>query len=292
MTARAGQVFSTLRNNAQIQVRQDEEKLYALREQMRSVCTRMGAMFDERSLDCVYTIELYANNVATPFASKKAYAGSSFDCSPNWFGVDITTYRENAYRLTREQTSATNALMGAGVGSAVGAISSGAINRAIDTHKAERAVKKAEQQHETDFKDTKESGTNEKSNGEPEANTNVNSEPEQSKTPPLKISEQQQRCELGGGIWSTATCICKNGGKWNITTGMCEAAPKLNFDSTATPPSVTQNNSGFNMPAPKLNVTQTGPLSNNTSGTFSERLKAAADTSNISLGTRPSSTTK
>lgn len=151
LAARAGQVFGTLRNNAQIQVRQDEEKLYALRDKMRSVCSRMGAMFDERSLDCVYTVNLFANNSPTPFASKKAYAGNSFDCTQNWFGIDITTYRENAYRLTREQTSATSAFMGAGLGTAAGAISSGAINRAIDTHKAERAAKKAEEQHETDF---------------------------------------------------------------------------------------------------------------------------------------------
>lgn len=177
LTARAGQVFGTLRDNAQIQVRQDEEKLYALRDQMRSVCSRMGAMFDERSLDCVYTVNLFANNSATPFASKKAYAGNSFDCTQNWFGIDITTYRENAYRLTREQTSATNAFMGAGVGTAAGAISSGAINRAIDTHKAERAAKKAEDQHEEDFGDSDQSQqdnqsdhSNQNNEGDGEAN--------------------------------------------------------------------------------------------------------------------------
>ena len=84
-------------------------------------------MFDERSLDCVYTVNFYAGNDSTLYASKKAYAGGTFECTPNWFGVDVTTFKENAYRLTREQTSASSAMLGSGVGVAVGAVTSGVV---------------------------------------------------------------------------------------------------------------------------------------------------------------------
>ncbi|MDR2268686.1 MAG: hypothetical protein LBD94_00705, partial [Rickettsiales bacterium] len=52
--------------------------------------------------------------------------------------------KENAYRLTRSQTAASSAMLGAGAGVAAGAISSGAIGRAIDTAKAAKAAKTAE----------------------------------------------------------------------------------------------------------------------------------------------------
>ena len=136
-------VFGELRQGAERQIAVDEQRLYALREEMRSVCSRLGAMFDERSLDCVYTVNFRAGNDSTLFASKKLYAGSTFDCSPNWFGIDITTFRENAFRETRVQTAASSAMLGSGVGQAVGALTSGAISRAIDRYTADRAVDKA-----------------------------------------------------------------------------------------------------------------------------------------------------
>lgn len=154
LASRTMNVFATLRQGAEIQIKSDEQRLYALRDQMSTMCRRLGAMFDERSLTCVYTVNFWAgDNQETPYASKKAYAGSSFDCTQNWFGIDITTFKENAYRLTREQTSATSSLMGSGVGMAVGAVTSGAINRAIDRHKADRALKQAEDEHQKNYGD-------------------------------------------------------------------------------------------------------------------------------------------
>ncbi len=152
---RTMQVLATLRQDAEVQVKKDEQRLYALRDQMVAQCSRLGAMFDERSLDCVYTVNFFANNSSTPYASKKAYAGSTFDCTQNWFGVDITTFKENAFRLTREQQSATSAMLGAGLGTAAGAISSGAINRAMDRQKADNALKKAEKEHAANYGDKK-----------------------------------------------------------------------------------------------------------------------------------------
>lgn len=153
LAGRVMQVFGTLRQDAEVQVKADEERLYALRDQMRNQCQAMGAMFDDRSLDCVYTVEFYAGDDSTLFASKKAYAGNSFSCTPNWFGIDVTTFMENAYRLTRSETSATSAFMGAGLGVAASSITSGAIDRAIDRSKAEKALKDAEKEHEENFGD-------------------------------------------------------------------------------------------------------------------------------------------
>ena len=110
---------------------------------MASQCRMLGAMFDERSLDCVFTVNFFAGD-NTLYASKKLYAGSVFDCTQDWFGLDITTFKENAYRLTRDQKTATAAMLGAGLGTAVGTITSGALDRAIDRHKAEKALDKAE----------------------------------------------------------------------------------------------------------------------------------------------------
>ena len=148
LASRTLNVFGTLRVDAEKQVAADEKRLYELRDKMRDTCGRLGAMFDDRTLDCVYTVNFFAGKDNTLYASKKAYAGSTFSCDQNWFGVDITTFKENAFRLTRTQKSATSALMGSGIGMATGAITSGAIDRAIDRHKADKALKDAESEHE------------------------------------------------------------------------------------------------------------------------------------------------
>lgn len=144
LASRAMEVFATLRQDAEKQIQKDEERLYELRDLMRNQCAMLGAMFDERTLDCVYTVNFYAGNSSSPYASKKAYAGSDFDCNPNWFGIDVTTFMENAYRLTRSETSATSSVLGSGLGLGIGAITSGAISRAIETQKAEKALEEAE----------------------------------------------------------------------------------------------------------------------------------------------------
>lgn len=142
LAARVMSVFGDLRTVAQKQAKADEARLYELRDLMRTQCNRLGAMFDERTLDCVYTVNFFSgDNSSNPTASKKLYAGDSFQCTPNWFGIDVTTFKENAYRLTRSQTAASSAMLGAGVGVAAGLVSSGALGRALDTQKAEKAAK-------------------------------------------------------------------------------------------------------------------------------------------------------
>lgn len=161
LASRTMNVFATLRQDAEKQIVKDEQRLYELRDKMRAQCQRFGAMFDERSLVCVYTVNFYAGNSTTPMASKKAYAGSAFDCTQDWFGIDVTTFKENAYRYTRSQTSASSALMGSGLGIGVGAVTSGAIDRAVDRQKAEKAANEAEKQHEADYGQKKEKTTKE-----------------------------------------------------------------------------------------------------------------------------------
>lgn len=163
LAARAMLVFGNLRQDAEIQVQEDEKRLYALRDQMSNECDKLGAMFDERTFSCVYTVNFYAGENTTLYASKKLYAGDVFSCTPDWFGIDVTTFMENAYRLTREQTSASSALLGSGLGVAAGAITSGAIGRAIDRQKAENALKDAKEEHEDSYGDKDEQENTDKS---------------------------------------------------------------------------------------------------------------------------------
>jgi len=140
LAARVMGAFGTLRTVATANVQKDEARLYELRDLMRASCKRLGATLDERTLDCVYTVNFFAgDDTETPKASKKLYAGDTFQCNTNWFGIDVTTFKENAYRLTRSQKSASAAALGAGVGSAAGLLSSDAIGRARDTQKAKTA---------------------------------------------------------------------------------------------------------------------------------------------------------
>lgn len=142
-----------LRENAEKEVKKDEERMYAMRDSMGNICKRLGAMFDERSFDCVFTVNFFAgNDQSTPTASRKGYAGDTFVCMQEWFGVNATTYKENAYRETRSQTGASSAILGSGVGTAVGLATSGAIDRALDTQKAKKAVKQEEKQQKAEKK--------------------------------------------------------------------------------------------------------------------------------------------
>lgn len=248
LASRTMNVFGTLRVDAEKQVASDEKRLYELRDKMRETCGRLGAMFDDRTLDCVYTVNFFAGDNNTLYASKKAYAGTTFNCDQNWFGVDITTFKENAMRATREQTSATSALMGSGVGMGVGAITSGAIDRAIDRHKAEKELKKAEAEHEELYGDDKNNnggnsgggetttpgnnndngGNNETPGNNGNNNKGNNNRPAPQEKKPLTIREQQERCKILGHKWdeSSFTCICKSG-KWDIYTGTCGAGAKF-----------------------------------------------------------------
>lgn len=128
LAARAMNVLGTLRQDAEKQVPIDEKELYTLRDKMETQCKSLGAMFDTRTMSCVFSVEFWLAGNGNPYASKKLYAGKTFDCTQDWFGVDVTTYKEDAARLTREQSGATSALMGAGVGTLGGTVTNGIMN--------------------------------------------------------------------------------------------------------------------------------------------------------------------
>ncbi len=231
LASRTMNVFGTLRVDAEKQVVADEQRLYDMRDKMRDTCNRLGAMFDERTLDCVYTVNFFAGDDNTLYASKKAYAGSTFSCDQNWFGVDITTFKENAFRLTRAQKSATSALMGSGVGMAVGAVTSGAIDRAIDRHKAEKAVKDAESEHDELYGDGE---SDKKSKGTKKEKNKKTSDDN-------KPGAAQKRCERAGGKWNNGTCSNPDCGNkvWDSTQNKCVKPAKAkdnkeSGDATAT----------------------------------------------------------
>ena len=227
LASRTMSVFGTLRQGAEKQISADEKKLYALRDQMKSVCSRLGAMFDERSLDCVYTVNFFAGDTSTLYASKKAYAGSTFDCTPNWFGVDVTTFKENAYRETRAQTAASSAMLGSGVGMGVGAITSGAITNAIKSQKAANAAKEAECSRQPNKKWSSFWGkcVNDNSTEKAEKQQQRIQNREQKKAERQSAAAQRQadrqqqhadndaatkqkHCNRSGGTWANNTCSC------------------------------------------------------------------------------------
>lgn len=172
LASRAMSVFGDLRTIATARVKVDEARLYELRDLMRASCTRLGAMFDERTLDCVYTVNFFAGDDNTLMASKKLYSGDTFQCNADWFGIDITTFKENAYRLTRAQTSASSAALGAGLGTAAGLASSGAIGRALKTQRAEKAVQEAEQNQQNNPENNNTTGNEAQPNANVDNGTN------------------------------------------------------------------------------------------------------------------------
>jgi len=214
LASRMMNVFAGVRQDAEKQVQRDEQRLYDLRDEMAAVCRKMGAMFDQRSLDCVYTVNFFADNATTPYASKKAYAGGVFSCDPGWFGIDVTTFKENAYRLTREQKSASSAMLGSGIGMAAGAITSGAIDRALETQKAKKELKKAEAGDEETLESDKEKNKSKDKTDEVTGENEDDSKP----------GAAGRRCVEAGGKWENGACAgatCDDGKKWDSSKNKC-----------------------------------------------------------------------
>ena len=167
---------------------------------MRSQCELLGAAFDERTFDCVFTVNFYANNSSTPYASRRAYAGNTFNCTQDWFGVDVTTFKENAARLTRQHQEEIGANVGDNLGTAVGMVASGQINRAIERQKADNAVKKAKKEAENnaskaDTGDEKVSQGSDDNSAAPKPDAGEQSENTEEITPVEALTEQRAKQE-------------------------------------------------------------------------------------------------
>ncbi len=238
LVGRIGNIFGIVRQDAEKQIKADEQKLYSLRKQMKDSCSMLGsgAMFDERSLDCVFTVNFFAgDDKKTPKASKKLYAGSTFNCSPDWFGIDVTTFKENAYRATRAQTAASSAMLGSGVGMAVGALTSGAISRAIDTKKAKDALEDACAEENMIIKDDK------------------------------------CFCDAGdktGLVKQGDKCVCKDANKtYNKKSGKCENGTGETTDNNNDNNSNTDNTNTDNANTDNTNTDNTNNKNNNNTTT-------------------------
>ena len=247
LASRMMNVFASFRQDAEKQVQRDEARLYALRDDMESACRRLGALFDQRSLDCVYTVNFFADNATSPYASKKAYAGGVFSCDPGWFGIDVTTFKENAYRLTRAQTAASSAMLGSGIGMAAGAITSGAIDRALETQKAKKALKEAEAEHDAFYGDGQscsnaggtwnakrkkcDCGDGYTWNAGAETCDAVVADEDTGTT----TDAAERRCTKAGGVWENGLCegaVCKKNQEWDYAQHKCVKKKKTDDDNT------------------------------------------------------------
>jgi len=227
MAGRMGSIFSTVRQAAEEQVKKDEQKLYSLRDKMRDMCALSNGLLDDRSLQCVFTVNFFSgDDQSYPTASKKLFSGRLFDCTPDWFGIDITTFKENAYRITREQKAASAAMMGALGGAAAGAFASGAVKRSADVQRAKGALKDA--CTESDMAFDKETGK-------------------------CRDLTPQENCEGTDGNWKGNSCecsedkglkqdgnnkcrklttqeACEKGGEWTGSDCNCGAGRKTDDD--------------------------------------------------------------
>lgn len=231
LSARVGTVIARLREDAEKDVKTDEERMYKLRDLMKTQCEKFGAMFDERSFDCVYTVNFFAgSNQTTPMASRKRYAGDTFVCTQEWFGTNVTTYKENAYRETRAQTGASSAMLGSGVGTAVGLVTSGAIGRALDTQKSKKDLKKECKEQEKTFKN----GECVDDDGGEEENEDAN---QSSPYDNDMLRAAKNNCAQDGGEWNIKknTCNCKGKNKvWDSVLASCEDKDKVTKGPTWT----------------------------------------------------------
>ena len=145
LASRFGTVIGQLRENGEKDVQRKEERMYDLRKLLQTACRQNGGALDERTLNCVYTISFYAGDKQNTLmgSHKLNFNSPEFICKQESFGVDVTTFKENAYRETRSQTGASSSFLGAGLGTAAGLIASGAMDRAIDRQKAENELEEA-----------------------------------------------------------------------------------------------------------------------------------------------------
>jgi len=139
MAGRAMEVFGMQRVDAEIRVRADYARLLEMRSRMEAECPKLGGVFDARSFDCVFSVCIFNNRLAPAgwnggdysLSCQKVHPGAKYICNPEWFGIDVTTFMEEAQRLTRAQTAASGAFMGgmlgAGAGTAMNAAMTGAM---------------------------------------------------------------------------------------------------------------------------------------------------------------------
>ena len=132
LSARVVQVFGMMRTGAGNRVAAMEKELGGMRDKMPNQCKSIGALFDARSFSCLFTVNFFADGDSNPKATRTVRAGDTFDCTQEWFGVDVTTVLENILRRDRELQGASGAMLGGGIGTGVGALANNLINKGGD----------------------------------------------------------------------------------------------------------------------------------------------------------------
>ena len=193
---RINDLFATVRTDAEINVAQWERRLHEIRDEMDRECRMMGGMLDLRSLRCLFTVELHTMHEdlrpeggQTLLASRRLNQATEFMCTPEWFGLDMTTWLENLALYARNQAAAMGTFMGAGIGTGVGVFATQGL-RAI------QAVSAARRGDGTDADDGYEADTPEEEN-------------------------LRQICEASGGRWqgirlrANQRCRCPDGQRYD-----------------------------------------------------------------------------
>jgi len=227
MPGRVMDVFGRQRQDAEIRVQKDYERLFELRKNMEAQCPKIGGMFDSRSFECVFTVEIRNRQLSeNALATKKLHPGARYICSPEWFGIDATTFMEEAQRMTRAQRGSSSAFMGgmlgAGAGTALNAGMTGAMfnqgktntqlkkEDALDAECEAQGMVRKGNKCSSDEKDIKEAAANKAKNAEIEQkkqerqdNRDQKKEERQEKRDERKEQRQNNNSSRGGAETKT-----------------------------------------------------------------------------------------
>lgn len=206
-------VMGLLRSEKEKNIAVLQKELDTIMPQMRTLCTQTGAMFDERSAECVFTAMLSVedpnNGRRYTAGNKKIMPGSEYQCSDRWFGVDVTQYLINSAHLTATQRAASSAFMGAGVGVGLSALTRGLSDKAgssgegggllgsikdkvVDTAKGSiQTDDKKDESQPTDSSEEEDKNNNTANNSDDENKNKTNSESENTE----EVSEEEGEAE-------------------------------------------------------------------------------------------------
>ncbi|MDR1697248.1 MAG: hypothetical protein LBR41_03475 [Rickettsiales bacterium] len=169
MVGRSRSLFAALRIDYNEEQFANRQRMRELVDIMRNECAAQKGSYDEEGMTCVYSVELAANvyqnmvdrgrvdmgqaNMVT-LASRKLYAAAVYQCTEDWFGVDISTYMENAERRTANDRIAYNSALASGLAGAAGTVTNLASSGAYGQGSAWDAPDKAAEKQPTPPKES------------------------------------------------------------------------------------------------------------------------------------------
>lgn len=97
-----------------------ENRMAEIESELRAECSKNNFAFDSSKMQCIGVVDF--NAMGMVLQSKRMSAGSVGNCSDEFFGLDITTYRQNAANETIKQKTVSNTISGAMLGMGVGSL--------------------------------------------------------------------------------------------------------------------------------------------------------------------------